>query len=386
MKSIGLALLMAAADREHVDRRTGLLEDADAIDVHAARNDDLHVRMPRQVEPRADLLHELGRDAAPLGRRVEPDAPQAVAERLGHAERLLRLVLEGVDQDDAGHLGIDVAVEGLGGADGVAEDEDQGVGHGPGRREAGEARPGRRGGADAAAHHRGVVHLVGDARMHVARAEADDRDRRRGVDDATGGARPAGAGREDAEDRGLVQAEGGVARLDAHDDLLRPESIAVVQRLDHRRVGAVHLAEDLAQVGVCLLGAAQDAFAAREDLHRDHRVELLGGEDRPRALEIDVGRLAGQDVGGSREARRRALGGHGRAVYDARRRRKSTASGHEDQHDQDRAHEANDARRTPRRGQDALRLGDGLHRAAQVAVGEPPVRELEALRRDRGRR
>ena len=134
-----------------------------------------------------------------------------------------------------------------------------------------------------------------------------------------------------------------------------------------------------------LLGPAQDALAAREDLHRDHRVEPLGGEDRPRALEIDVGRLAGQDVGGRREARRRALGGHGGAVYDARRRRRSTASGHEDQHDQDRAHEADDAAGL-RRGQDALRLGDGLDRAAQVAVGEPPVRELQPLGRDPARR
>ena len=69
--------------------------------------------MPGQVEPRPDLLHELRGHASPLRRRVEADAPQPVAERLGDAQRLLRLVLEGVDQDDARHVGVDVAIERL---------------------------------------------------------------------------------------------------------------------------------------------------------------------------------------------------------------------------------------------------------------------------------
>ena len=70
-----------------------------------------------------------------------------------------------------------------------------------------------------------------------------------------------------------------------------------MERLDHGLRPPVGLGEDLAQVGDRLLGAAQDAVAAREDLHRDDRVEPLGGEDRARALEVDVGGLAGEDVG-----------------------------------------------------------------------------------------
>ena len=56
------------------------------------------------------------------------------------------------------------------------------MGHRPGRREARQprSRGGRR--ADAAADDRRVVEHVGDVRMDVARAEGDDRLRRRGLD------------------------------------------------------------------------------------------------------------------------------------------------------------------------------------------------------------
>ncbi len=244
------------------------------------------------VEPRPDLLDEVGGHAPPLGRRVEADAPQPVAERIGDAQRLLGLVLEGIDEDDARDVGVDVVVEGLGRPHRVTEDEDQRVRHRPGWRQAGQPRTGRRGRADAPADDRGVVHLVRHAGVDVPRPEADDRDRRRRIDDAAGRGRPTGARGQDAEDGRLVQAEGRVARLDAHDDLLAGEAIAVVERLDHR--GGLHVGfpEDLAEVRQGLLGTAQDALAAGEDLHGDDGVEPLRGQDRSRALEIDVGRLA----------------------------------------------------------------------------------------------
>ena len=94
------------------------------------------------VEPGPDLVDELGRDPAALGRRVEPDAVQPVAERVGDPQRLLRLVLERVDQDDPRHVRRHVPVEREGRLDRVAEDQDQRMGHRPGRGQAGQ--PGAR--------------------------------------------------------------------------------------------------------------------------------------------------------------------------------------------------------------------------------------------------
>ena len=333
-------------------------------------------RMAGEVEPGADLLHEVGRHPSALARRVEPNAPEPVAERLGHPQRLLGLVLERVDEDDARHLRVDVAVEGLGGAHRVAEDEDEGVGHRPGRGQAGKPSSGRRGRADAATHDARVVHLVGDARMDVARAESDDRDRGRGVDDPPCGGRPAGAGGHDAEDRRLVQAEGRVAGADPHDDLLRPEGIAVVERLDDRIVATVDLAEDLAQVRDRLVGAAQDPLAAREDLHRHDRVEALGRENRAGAIEIDVRGLAGQHVSGRWEAGPRPISRHRAAVYDARRRKTVTATAASPMTTRPRL-----TTRTRPGGlgriEDADGLVDALDGAGQVSIGESPVGEPE---------
>ena len=56
------------------------------------------------VEPRADLVDELGGDPAALRRRVEPDAVQPVAEGVRDPQRLLGLVLERVDEDDPWHV------------------------------------------------------------------------------------------------------------------------------------------------------------------------------------------------------------------------------------------------------------------------------------------
>ena len=81
------------------------------------------------------------------------------------------------------------------------------------------------------------------------------------------------------------------------------------------------VAQDLAQVGDRLLRSAEDRVRAAEDLHGHDWVEPLRGQDPARALEIDVSRLARQDVGGRLEwGRARAtlrgdgVGGHGPAV------------------------------------------------------------------------
>jgi hypothetical protein len=89
-----------------------------------------------------------------------------------------------------------------------------------------------------------------------------------------------------------------------------------VQRLDHGLgIQVLAVGQDLPQISERLLGAAQDRVLAAEDLHRHHRVDPLGREDPARALEVHVGGVAGQDVGGRLETRSRWLRpGHGRAV------------------------------------------------------------------------
>ena len=61
---------------------------------------------------------------------------------MSHPEGFLGFVLEGVDEDDPGHVRLQVAVEGLGRRDGVAEDQHERVGHRAGRGEAGQAGAG----------------------------------------------------------------------------------------------------------------------------------------------------------------------------------------------------------------------------------------------------
>ena len=108
--------------------------------------------------------------------------------------------------------------------------------------------------------------------------------------------------------------------------------VAVVERLDHRLRRAVCLGEDLAQVGDRLLRPAQDPAAAREHLHGHDRVELLGAEDRAGALEVHIGRLAGEHVRGGQEVRGVAARSSGAAVYDVRRRTSKNGHG-QDEHD-----------------------------------------------------
>ena len=104
-----------------------------------AADDDPHVAVTGLVETRTHLPDELGRDAATLGWRVQSDAVEPVTECVGDAQRLLRLVPESVDEDDARHIRRHVAVESLRRADRVAEDEHQRVRH-----RARGARPARR--------------------------------------------------------------------------------------------------------------------------------------------------------------------------------------------------------------------------------------------------
>ena len=206
--------------------------------------------------------------------RVEADAVQPVAERVRDPQRLLGLVLERVDEDDPRHLRPEVPVERQGRLDGVAEDQDQRVGHRAGRRQAGQPGTGRRRRADAAADDRGVVEDVGDVRVDVPGAEADDRIRRGDLDALAGRRRPAGRLGEHPEERGLVQAELAVPRADAQDDLLGRDQVAVVERLE-LGLARVGRGEDVAEQVLGLVDAAQDGVLAGEDLHRDERIEAL---------------------------------------------------------------------------------------------------------------
>ena len=247
------------------------------------------------VEPRADLVDEVGGDPAALGRRVEPDAVQPVAEGMRDAERLLGLVLERVDEDDPRHVRRHVPVEGQGRLDGVAEDEHQRVRHRAGRGQAGQSRSGRRRCADAAADDRGVVEDVGDVRVDVPRPEADDRIRRGDLDAFPGGRRPAGRLGEHPEERRLVQPELPIPGPDPQHDLLGRDRVAVGQRLEPG-LGRVGTGQDVAEQVARLVDAAQDGVLPGEDLHRDERIAAFLGEDALGAREVDVGRVAREDL------------------------------------------------------------------------------------------
>src|SRR3972149_3777300 len=110
-----------------------------------------------------------------VSRRMPWSRSPRAAGAPGEAEGPRGLVLEGVDEDDPGDLGVEVAVERKGGIHGVAEDQDEGVGHRPGRIQAGEAGTGRRRRADTAADDRGVVEDVGDVGVNVPGTKREDR-------------------------------------------------------------------------------------------------------------------------------------------------------------------------------------------------------------------
>src|SRR5438309_2875669 len=120
--------------------------------VQAAGDEDADVAVTGQVETGADLFDQIDGDSPPLTWRVEPDAPQALAECLGDAKRFLRLVLERIDQHDAQYVVTHVLVESERRFHGVAEEKDHRVRHGArGALQPGELSPKGRGAA-AASH------------------------------------------------------------------------------------------------------------------------------------------------------------------------------------------------------------------------------------------
>src|SRR5260370_1537221 len=60
-------------------------ERRDALGGEPARDKDLDVRVPGEVEAGADLRDEVGRDAASLPRRVQPDCGEIRLQGLGDA-------------------------------------------------------------------------------------------------------------------------------------------------------------------------------------------------------------------------------------------------------------------------------------------------------------
>ena len=131
--------------------------------------------------------------------------------------------------------------------------------------------------------------------MDVTRPEADDRVGRGRVHALAGGGRPAGGLGEHAEERRLVQPEPPIAGPDPEHDLLGLDDVAVRERLD-LRLGRIGAGEDVAEQVARLVDAAQDAVLAREDLHRHERVQALLVQDALGAREVDVGRVARQDL------------------------------------------------------------------------------------------
>ena len=115
-------------------------------------------------------------EVAPAGRRrVQAHRVQILAEGLCHADRLELLVLQGVDEGDAAHLGVDDVVEGLERLHGVAEHEHEGVGNGARGIGFDQLRRFRHGHAVAAAHEGVALDHGGEGRMHAPCSEGDDR-------------------------------------------------------------------------------------------------------------------------------------------------------------------------------------------------------------------
>ena len=239
-------------------------------------------RVALLVESRPNFADEVRCDAATLGGRVETNAVQPIAERVGDAQRLLGLVVERVDEDDARHVRGHVAVERLGRLDRVAKDEHERVRHRAGWGEAGEARARGRRCADAAADDRRVVERVGHLGMDVARAERDDRLRRGRVHALARSRCPAGRLGHDPEQCGLEQAEGAVSRANAQHDFLGRDQIAVAKRLDDRVSRVAVRRQHVREQHLGLVDAAQDRVAAAEDLHHHDRIEALLATGSPR--------------------------------------------------------------------------------------------------------
>ena len=153
----------------------------------------------------------------------------------------------------------------------------------------------------------------------------------RRLDALARGGRPAGRLGQHPEERRLVQPEPAVPRPDPQDDLLGRDDVAVVERLE-LRLARVGVGEDVAEQVLRLVDAAQDGVLAGEDLHRHERVAgPPSARMRLGAREVDVGRVAGQDL----VRRSSALQAHqsgsapcrGRVLRDVRRRHRFGGGG-----------------------------------------------------------
>jgi hypothetical protein len=88
------------------------------------------VLVAAEVQLPAHLVEDAVEVASPRRRRVQPDRVEVLAERLGDADGLELLVLEGVDEGHAPDLRVHHGVERAQGLHGVADHEDQCVGDG----------------------------------------------------------------------------------------------------------------------------------------------------------------------------------------------------------------------------------------------------------------
>ena len=154
---------------------------------------------------------------------------------------------------------------------------------------------------DAATDDRRVVEHVGDVRVDVARAEADDRLRVRRRRRTRGPRSPSrSTGRASPGSRSRTARTGDSERGSA----ARPPWARCGRRRRAPPAASprVALGQDVAEQVLGLVDPAQDGVAPGEDLHRHDRVEALGLEDLVGPREVHVGRVAGQDLAGGTAA------------------------------------------------------------------------------------
>src|SRR5436309_6696142 len=227
--------------------------------------------------------------------RVEPHGVEVTAERLGHADRLELLVLQGVDQGDTADLGVDDVVEGLESFHRIADHQDQRVRDRARWVRVDQLRGLRHGDAVAAADERVPLDHRRERRVHPAGAERDHLAVGRGLLAARGLGRDPRGLAEQAEEGRLVLGPLDVGPLDAEHRLVGLEDGPFVHGPDVHR----HALQERRG----LLDAREDAPAPvlREALQIDLRLHALlvpaVDQDLDRAREIDVGNLAALDVG-----------------------------------------------------------------------------------------
>ena len=118
---------------------------------------------------------------------------------------------------------------------------------------------------------------------------------RGGVDALARGRGPAGRLGEHPEERGLVQAEPAIARPDAEDDLLRRDAVAVVERLEPGLGGSAWASTWPSRFFASSIPHRTASCRAKTSIETiGSRPSLL--EDALRPAEVDVGRVAGQDL------------------------------------------------------------------------------------------